>query len=227
MAFDFGKVLDPAGIFSKKESQDPTKAANQYLNQIPGIGKQYMDPYVQQGQQAQGVLQGQYNQLMNPTSFMDQIMNQYQPSQAYKFQLGDLTGQIGNTAAAGGIAGTPLHQRQQAEMAQNLMSKDMQQYLQNALGIYGTGLQGEQGFYNTGYGASKELMDLLGGALNQQGGLAFNAAQQQQQNKGQMLGTLGSIGGGIVGGIYGGPAGAAVGSKVGGGVGGAVGKNMG
>ena len=38
MAFDFGKVLDPAGIFSKKESQDPTKAANQYLNQIP---KQY------------------------------------------------------------------------------------------------------------------------------------------------------------------------------------------
>lgn len=227
MAIDFGKVADPLGLFSKKKSEDPSKAANQYLSQIPGIGQQYMNPYVQQGQQAQGVLQGQYNQLMSPTSFMDTIMSQYQPSQAYQFQLGDLTSQIGNTAAAGGVAGTPLHQRQQAEMAQNLMSKDMQQYLQNALGIYGTGLQGEQGFYNTGFGASKELMDLLGGALNQQAGLAFNAAQQQQQNKGQMLGTLGSIGGGIIGGIYGGPGGAAAGSKVGGSVGGAVGKNMG
>jgi len=67
------------------------------------------DAYKQQGARAANVLEDAYGRLMDPTSFMNSIMNGYKPSDAYQFQLAQATKEIGNTAAAGGIAGTPLH----------------------------------------------------------------------------------------------------------------------
>lgn len=190
-------------LFGKKA--DPMGAANQYLSQIPGVGKQYYDPYISRGLDAGGKAQTEYDKLMSdPSGFINALMGSYEPSKGYQFQKDLLTKEMSNTAAAGGIAGTPLDQMTQAEGVQGLLSKDMQQFLQNVLGVYGTGLSGEQGLYDTGFQASGNLADLIGSSLNQQGGLAFQSAQQRNKDrmdKMKMLAqALGGVGGFATGG---------------------------
>ncbi len=159
---------------------DPMGAANKYLDQIPGVAHKGYDPYVNAGLDASGKTKSEYEGLMNdPTALINKIMEQYKTSEGYGFARDRLTKEMGNTAAMGGIAGTPLDQMNQAEGVQGLLSKDMQQFLQNALGRYDTGLQGEEGIASRGFDASGKLTDALGGALNQQGGLAFQDQQQR------------------------------------------------
>jgi hypothetical protein len=170
---------------------NPADSAMPYLNQISGVGHQYYDPYVNQGLAAGQKAQDQYDTLMNdPTGFINKLMESYKPSEGYQFQKDELTRGMGNTAAAGGFAGTNYDQMQQAQGVQGLLSKDMQQYLQNALGIYGTGLEGEQGIANQGFQASGSLADYLGSNLGQQGQLAFQGKAQQNANKTSMINSL-------------------------------------
>lgn len=174
--------FSPQGLLHMFSQKDPSRDANKYMNQIPGVGHQYYDPFINQGQEAGGVLKGQYGKMLDPTAFMDEIMGHYKTSKGAEYEQNKLGRGIGATAAAGGYAGTPEHQRAYGEMAGDIMSKDMQQYLQNALGINAQGIAGEQDFYNKGYGASGSLADLLGGNLASQGTMAFQQGQQHNQN---------------------------------------------
>lgn len=222
-----GILSDLFGGGHKNDSnQNPMNSANQFLNQIPGIGHAYYDPYIGMGFDAAGRNKGQYENMMNdPTGFINKLMESYKPSEGYNFQKNLLTKEMGNTAAAGGIAGTPLDQMNQAEGVQGLLSKDMQQFLSNSLGVYNRGLTGEEGIASRGFDSSKSLADLLGGSLNQQGGLAFQNAQQNQSNKNGMLQALAKALGMGVGAFAGAPFGLP-GILAGGSAGGSLGSNF-
>ncbi len=186
--------------FGGGDNNSPMNSANQYLNQIPGIAHKGYDPYINAGTDASGKTKSAYEEMMNdPTGFINKMMEGYKPSEGYQFQKEQLTKELGNTAAAGGIAGTPQDQMNQGAGVQKLLSGDMQQFLQNVLGRYDTGLKGEEGIATRGYDASGKLTDTLGGALNQQGGLAFQNAQQNNQNKNDIWGMFGKALGGIGG----------------------------
>ena len=174
-------------------SQNPANAAQPYLQQIPGVGHQYYDPYIQQGQQAGQTLQGEYGKQLDPATFMDHIMGQYKQSEGYKGRQDDLMKQMASVAGQGGYAGTPYAQQQYGEQANKLMADDQQQYLKNALGIYDQGISGEQDFYNKGYGASGSLADMLGSNFAQQGGLAYQGQQSQNQNKQALMSMLSKL----------------------------------
>ena len=203
-----------SSLFGGKQ-RSPMDAANQYLNQIPGVGHEGYDPYVNAGLDASGRTKSAYESLMeDPSGFIDNIMKNYKTSEGYNFQKDLLTKELGNTAAAGGIAGTPLDQLNQGQAIQGLLSNDMQQYLQNVLGRYDTGLKGEEGIAGRGFDASKLLTDLLGGALNQQGGLAFQDQQQKNQNKNDMWHMFGKALGAGAGAFLGGAPGAKIGASL-------------
>lgn len=197
-----GSMLNPLNMFKR---EDPQKDANRYLSQIPGIGKQYYNPFIDSGKKAGGILEGEYGKLLKPTSFIDDIMKNYSQSAAAKYQQDQLGRGIGATAAAGGFAGTPEHQKEYATMAQDVMSGDMQQYLQNALGVYDRGVGGERDIYNKGFQASGSLADLLSGVLGSQAGLAFQAGSQTNASRDAFMSALmkalstgaGAMGGGI------------------------------
>lgn len=202
-------ILD--SIFGGKK-EDPMKEANKYLGQIPGVAHQGYDPYVNAGQDASGRTKSTYESLMSdPSAFINSLMKNYQPSEGYQFQKGQLMKDMGNTAAAGGIAGTPLDQMNQAEGAQGLLSKDMQQFLQNVLGVFNTGLGGEEGIATRGYDASGKLTDAVGSSLNQQGGLAFQNAQQNNSDRGTWIQNLAKALGAGAGAFFN-PAGTAAGA---------------
>lgn len=170
---------------------DPSQAANQYLNQIPGVAHQGYDDYINQGKDAGGRTKSAYEDMINdPTGFINNILKGYKPSEGYQYQKEQVGKSLSNTAAAGGIAGTPLDQQNQGQAVQQLLSGDMQQFLQNVLGRYDTGLKGEQGIANQGFQASGQLTDALGGALNQQGGLAFQGAQQHNSDRNGIIQAL-------------------------------------
>lgn len=195
---------------------NPMNDANQYLNQIPGVAHQGYDPYVNAGKDASGKTKSAYEGLMDdPTGFINKLMEGYKPSEGYQFQKDQLTKEMGNTAAAGGIAGTNFDQMNQAQGVQGLLSKDMQQFLQNVLGRYDKGLEGEEGIATRGYDASGKLTDALGGALNQQGGLAFQNAQQNNKNRNDKWGMFGKALGAGAGAFFGGVPGAVAGGKIG------------
>lgn len=181
-------------------TSSPREAANPYLNQIPGVAHQGYDPYINAGADASGKTKSQYEDLINdPTGFINKIMEGYKPSEGYQFQKEQLQKELSNTAAAGGIAGTPFDQMNQGQAVQKLLSGDMQQFLQNILGRYDKGLAGEEGIAERGYNASGKLTDTLGNALNQQAGFAANDVQQKNKQTQDLWSMFGKALGGAAG----------------------------
>jgi hypothetical protein len=174
------------GMFNGKQ-EDPM----QYLNQIPEKTGQYLNPYIQQGQEAGQMAQGQYNQMtQDPTSFLNQLMSGYQPSQGYQYKADLMGRELANTAAAGGFRGTSEDQRQRAELINSLMGQDMQQYLQNVLGIQGTGLQGQENAMGRGFGASGDMANITGTNLSERSNLRMQQSQQGLQDRQSKLKLL-------------------------------------
>jgi len=205
---------------------NPSAAAEQHLATVPGAVRPFYDPFIQRGTEAYNRTQGlntQYNNLFdspgvdpnalpaeyermahNPTDFMNALMRGYNPSEGYRFKQQQMLDAMRNSASSGGFAGTPFNQQQQAETVQGLLGEDMQQYLQNILGIKGAGISGkenrllgreralqaalgaEEGNMNRGYNASSALSESLSNlagtrASNEYGG-AMRRRNDAQQN---------------------------------------------
>ena len=82
------------------------------------------------------------------------------------------------------------------------------------LGRYDLGLSGEQGEATRGYDATTKLNDILGNTLTTQAGGAFNNAQQNIKNRGDVWSMFGKALGAGGGAIFGGVPGAKVGASL-------------
>lgn len=178
---------------------DPSQAANEYLSQIPGVSHGVYDPYITRGNQAGDILTKRFGEMSNdPMAFINNIMKGYNESDAYKFKADELSRAMGNTAAAGGMRGSFQDQENQAKLVQGLLGEDMQQWLSNVLGVNAQGLSGQQGLYNTGFGASQGLESSLMGGLGAQASNAYAGAANKNQFNSGLLGSilqgLGAIG---------------------------------
>lgn len=197
---------------------NPAKKAMPYFQQAQQQLPQYFNPFIQAGQQAQPQLQQAYGRMLDPNKFLQDIGGGYHASPGYNWQLQQGLGAANNAAAAGGMLGSPMHQQQAAGMAEGLANQDFYNYLSHALGTYGQGVAGEQGLYSSGQEASTGLGENLSSLMQQQGGLAFQGQQQQNQSQGDIMGMLAKLGFAGAGYATGGPAGAYLaGSAVGGG----------
>lgn len=182
-----------------KQGQNPANAAMPYLNQIPGAVGEYYKPFIGRGEQAYGQSQPVYNQMtQNPSDFINQIMRNYTPSEGYKFKEKYMTQGANNTAAQGGFAGTPIAQMGTAQMIQGLLGDEMQQYLQNVLGVQQGGLQGQENRMGQGFQAGLGYGDILGTNLGNQGQLAFQGQSQRNADRsGRRNALLNFLGQGI------------------------------
>ncbi len=203
-----------------KKGGDPNEAANKYLDQIPGQLKEYADPYIQQGRDAYGQLSPEYNKMTSdPTAFLENMMKGYEPSKAYQMQRDEALKAAGNSAAAGGMRGTEMDRDDSSRIASMLQGQDMQQWLQNVMGVKDRGMQGQQGFYDKGFMASSQLGSDLSNVLGTKATNAFQGEQQKTQARNDMISNLmklfGGMGGAAIGGMAGGPPGAMMGSQAG------------
>lgn len=184
-----GGALAGQGLSLFGNNKNPYDSASEYFNQIPEKLENAYNPYIQEGQ---GLgLKDFYHTLMNdPGSILESLGKGYQKSPGYDFERQQGLNAINNAAAAGGMLGTNQHQQMAGDLATNLANKDYGSYLDRAQGLYGKGLSGLEGLFNTGYDASKSLAENLSQALMSQGQLAAKGDQYQNQKSSDIWGDL-------------------------------------
>ena len=201
MAFDFNKTFGPGafaagGLFGSMfggggGNQDFTSGPNRYLDQISKMLPGYYQPWINQGQDALNRSKTEYDWLTkNPGAMYDKFASGYEQSPGFKFQLEQALGGANQAAAAGGMAGSPMSQQWGADIAQNMTQRDFQNYMDRVLGMYGTGLQGEQGLANTGFNASSGLGQNLAGVLGSKAQLGYNQGLSNSQSQSQLYAML-------------------------------------
>lgn len=225
---EYGGVGDLLGAglvgYGMSQYQNPADTAMPYMNQIPGELQQYFNPYIQAGNNALPVLQGQYGSLLgqlpglqsqygmlmnNPGAVMNKIGQGFQQSPGYQFQVNQALGAANRAAAAGGMLGSPMEQQTIAGRVNGLANQDYYNYLNHGLSLYNTGLQGSANLYGAGlsgegnlarmgYGAASNLGEDLASALMSQSQLAYAGATNQNEAQ---QGALGGIGGLLAGGL--------------------------
>jgi hypothetical protein len=191
-----------ASLFGGGTSNIPNIGkTNDYLSQMQGANDRYLQPYIGAGQNAMGTLQGQYNNLMNdPGAMMNKFGAGYQQSPGYQYNVDQATNASNNAAAAGGFIGSPQQQEYMAKQIGGLASQDYNQYLNNAMGLYGQGLQGMGNINNMGFQASGQAQQSMTDMLKNQANLAYEDAKnraKQKNSTGGFWGGLGSALGGI------------------------------
>lgn len=179
-------------LFGTDHSGD--QAAEGYLGQIPGTYEKYLNPYIQGGNIDYGLLQKQFQQMMQqPGQQLNQLGQGFQTDPGYQFQLKQALGAANQAAAAGGMAGSPAAQQHAEDIAQQMADRSYQNYLHNAMGIQGTGLQGLGGFEQQGFQASNALAENLARALMNQANLAETEQANRRSEAGGFLGGIGSV----------------------------------
>ena len=185
-----------AGLFGWGQGKNPADVANQTLNKIPGAMQPYYSPYQEAGKGALSDLQNQYGNLTNNTGDVyNKLAGGYKESPGYQFQLHQALEAGNNQAAAGGIAGSPAAQQANMGVAQGLASQDYNNYLNSVLGLYGQGLQGQQGLNQMGYNANTDYANMLGSNLGQQAQYGYaGQAGKNQASSGSWQNLLSGLG---------------------------------
>ncbi len=187
------------GLFKKKKN--PYDEAMRYYGQIPGAVAPYLDPFINQGNETMGGLGDLYQRMFkDPAAFQQQIGEGFKESPGYKFALQEALHAGANQMGAGGMANTPLAQRNQMEIATNLGNQEYQNYLNNVMSTLGLGIQGGENIMGRAYNASSGMGDIMGSNLAQMGNLAqMKQAYSNQSNAvpwSQLAGGLGMAYGG-------------------------------
>lgn len=183
----------PVNWLTGGNQPNPADSAMPYYNRIPGEMHKYFDPYINRGNKAGNMLEGQYGSLLNdPGGMLNKMGGSYQQSPGFKFALQQALQGAQHSAAAGGMAGSPQNQQQSMELATNLANQDYNNWIQHAMGLYGRGLGGEENMYGIGAHAGMGLGTDLSSLLAQQGNLAY--AGQAGQNQGRSQGISNLIG---------------------------------
>lgn len=171
----FSSWVHPGRAYDKGIEQ-----AKQYYNQAQG----YQQPYNDAGINQTGNLNNYINTLMNPQELYDKWSTGYNESDAAK-QTEAMASQHGLDAASSmGIMGsTPVLQAIQSGTS-GIVAQDKQQYLNDLMDKYKTGIGVSQGMYNTGANTAGQMSN----TASNMGNTMSQAASQREQAAGNMFG---------------------------------------
>jgi len=174
------------GLGSDKPYQDAMNQYQDWANKSEGA----QQPWYNAGKGAIGDYQNWLNSQKNPSEFINNLMGNYQesPYAHYQQQQAMRAGQ--NAASASGLTGsTPLMQQLQ-QNAQNISSQDMNQWLQNVLGINTQYGQGQQNLMTGGQNAANALTNMYNTMGQRMGEAAYGKEAGRQQDVWNMIGNI-------------------------------------
>jgi hypothetical protein len=160
--------------------------ANKAINEVKG----YYDPYTSNANDPEGIvarIMGNFNQSPGQIKSNQERLNA-----------------ADNTAAAQGRSLSPMHMRDQGDLASALYSEQMQQYIKNVLDQQ-----------NLGLNASTSAAGDIGNLYNSAGTAAHQDELQKQSDKNSLISAIMQAIGTMGGAAIGGPAGAAAGGAAG------------
>jgi len=182
------------GIAGELFREEPGQAATPYLEQARQEVKDYSQPYINQGMTAQSSLNDIFKKLLeNPDLIMKMLSGGYQESPGYQFNKNQGLQAIGAANAAGGMLGTPAHERQSADVASGFASRDFGDYMQRMLGLFGTGVQGTENVANRGFNASQGAAENLASLSGAQGSYAARDAGANNAARSNIFGSASNL----------------------------------
>jgi hypothetical protein len=177
------------GMFNNRKS--PMDAANPYISQIPGQTSKYFDPYSEAGQRSIKPWEEEYNNLIkDPGGKYNKIGESFHQSPGFKFAMEQALQGGNHAAAAGGMAGSPQHEQQNMQLANDLANQDYYKYMQGATDLYGKGLTGGENMMNRGMNAGKNQADMIAQMLATQGNMAYEGQKGKNEGFGNALSSL-------------------------------------
>lgn len=195
-------LMGTSGAYGDAQNQ-----MQQYYNQVRGD----MTPFIQGGQAQAGNLNTAINSLMNPEQLQNQWVQSYQESPEAKQAQAMATQQGLDAASSMGLTGsTPALQAIQGG-ASNISLADRQQYLNDLMSKYTTGVNTARSVYDTGANLTGWMGEA--GLAENMGNTMANLTYGKDESP---WSTIGSIIGAGAGAYFGGPAGMAAGAKMGG-----------
>lgn len=183
-------------LFGNQEN--PYQEAAPIYNQYASQAQSQFNPYIQQGQDAGKTYNTHLSNLLeNPTELQDSIASHYQQS-PYAHYLNNQAMDASNYAAQlGGVAGTPQQQTQLGGVLAQINGQDLNNYVNNGMNAYNTGLGGMSHLNDIGFQGAGSLANLFQKQGEDLASLKANEAIQNNQNSADMFGGLGQIGGSL------------------------------
>lgn len=181
-----GQIL--SGIFG--DSGAPYEKAMEQYEKYGQMGANIQNPFMEYGKSAMPRMNEWLAGMKDPSGFINTLMGKYQESPWAKFQQDQSARRFGNEGSATGLTGsTPLTQFMQQNM-HDISQQDMNQWLQNVLGVntqYGQGVQNQ---ITTGQNAANSLTNLYGNMANQMAEAAYGKEAGKQQDRNSIWGGL-------------------------------------
>lgn len=209
MPFDFGSVDSKqfgsglGGILSGmfNDSSAPyDKAMEQYQNFF-NQGKSTQKPFYDAGVGAIGDYQDWLTGQKNPTEFINKIMGDYQESPYARYLQQQAQNAGINAASASGLTGSTPFLQQAQQNAANISSADMNQWLQNVLGINTQYGQGQKNLVDTGQTSANALTNLIQQFGQNMADAAYGKEAGKQSNTSNILGGIGNVIGSFIPGL--------------------------
>lgn len=175
-----------------QQLQQAQDVINKYLGNATG----YMQPFYNAGISGLNNFQTGLNPLANPVQLMSNLMGQYTMSPYAQAQMNQEITAANAAGSASGMLGSGAEQKALEQSAQQITSKDMQNWLNNIFGIYKGYLGGEKSLMNQGFNAGSKM-----GQWNMQAGeditdlMAAQAQAEAAAKQSKAAGDSGLIGG--------------------------------
>jgi hypothetical protein len=178
------------GLFG---SDKPYKKAMHEYRRYADQAAAAQQPYMNAGNAALGDYQTWLQGMQDPSDYVNNLMGDYQESPYARYLQQQSLNSAQNAASASGLMGsTPLMQQIQ-QNASNISSGDMNQWLQNVLGINTQYGQGQQNLMQGGQNAANALSGIYNNMGQNMGQAAYGAANARNQDWGRLIGTIGSM----------------------------------
>jgi len=165
---------------------DAGKELDKYLPQA----QQYQQPFYDAGKNAIPEFQKWLQGMQNPSQFINNAMSQYQES-PYAQNLQRQSRQAGmNAASASGLTGSTPFSQQMQQNAGNIASGDMNQWLQNVLGVNSQYGAGQAGMVGMGQHSADELTNIMNEYMQNKAAMAYGQGSAEQGQTGSLFSGL-------------------------------------
>lgn len=160
------------------------------MEQYQKYGKKAEDvqnPFLTAGKEGMGNFQNWLKSMQDPSAFINHLMGSYNESPYAKFQQQQAMRAGTNAASASGLTGSTPFAQQLQQNAQNISSQDMNQWLQNVLGIntqFGTG---QNNLMQGGQNAANALTNMYGNMGNSMGEAAYGKKAGENQDTSDLI----------------------------------------
>lgn len=179
------------GLFG--DSGAPYDNAGKAYQEWNSKAESTQNPFFNAGKVALGDYQNWLNGQSDPAGFINKLMSMYQPSAYSKYQQQQSQRAGQNAASAGGLTGsTPLIEQMQQNSA-NIASGDMNQWLQNVLGINTNYGQGQQNLMTGGQNSANTLTNLYNTMGERMGDSGYGSGAGSNQDFFNTIGGIGKI----------------------------------